>query len=287
MKIAIIGAGKVGGALSLLLSKKGYEISMVYSRTLKSANELADLVGAKACLDLLEAVKNVDLIFITTCDKAISLVCQEISLKGGFNKGQFVFHTSGAYSSSILTGVEEVGAFSLSMHPLQSFADRNGAYDILPGSYFALEGHPNALVLGEKLVNELGGKSFRIKAEDKPLYHAGACVISNYLVSLVDLATSFYEKFGLSKEEAFEALLPLMEGTIYNISKIGVDKALTGPISRGDKLTIKEHLKSLVDIDENKNLLYRQLGIYTVFLAKRRGSLNEKEAKALEELLSY
>ena len=209
----------------------------------------------------------------------------QINKRGGFRRGQVVFHTSGAHPADEVGAARLAGAYAASLHPLQSFADIKMAMENLPGSYFALEGDAEALPLAEQIVKDLGGRSFAIAAADKPLYHAAACIASNYLVSLMHFATGLYSRFGLTRAEAFEALIPLVSGTIKNISQVGPAQALTGPIARGDGTTLEGHLEALKDVGVQELDLYSRLGLYTVRVALEKGSISAEEAKNLDDIL--
>lgn len=284
--VAVVGCGKVGSALALLLKERGYPVVAVASRSPESARKLAGSLGCSAYDRPWEATLKADLVFITTPDREIAPVAELIAREGGFRPGQVVAHTSGAHASSELRGVREAGALAVSIHPLQSFADVAGAMENLPGSYFALEGDEAAIPLARQVVDDLKGHAFIIRAEDKPLYHAAACIASNYLVSLMHLATSLYGRFGLSREEAFEALYPLVRGTINNIRRVGPVNALTGPVSRGDVPTVSGHLPALERVGSLESHLYHLLGLYTVRVAREKGSIDGGQARQLEEVFN-
>ncbi len=81
----------------------------------------------------------------------------------------------------------------LSIHPLQAFACVDSALTQMAGTHFGIEGNNEAgSKMGRELVNLLGGIPHQIDPEKKTLYHAGAVVISNYLVSLASLAVSAF-----------------------------------------------------------------------------------------------
>lgn len=284
-KIAVVGTGKVGSALALLLDRQGYPISGVASKSIFSASRVAKEINVTATDRPEEITIGADVVFITTPDREISRVTGEITGRGGFKPGQIVLHTSGAHPADEVGAARRAGAFVFSLHPLQSFADIKMAMENLPGSYFALEGDQEARPVAEQIVKDLGGKSFFISAGDKPLYHAAACIASNYLVSLIHFATGLYECFGLSREEAFEALLPLIRGTINNIGQAGPALALTGPLARGDGPTIEGHLEALKESGDLQLDLYRGLGLYTVEVALEKGSINTDQGEKLKEIL--
>lgn len=283
-KIAVVGAGKVGSALALLLNRQGYPVAGVASKSIDSASRVADELKVPASVKPEEVTLGADVVFITTPDRVIADVAEGITARGGFRRGQVVFHTSGAHPADEVGAARRSGALVASLHPLQSFADIKMAMENLPGSYFALEGDSEALPLAEQIVRDLGGKSFAIAAADKPLYHAAACIASNYLVSLMHFATGLYGRFGLTRAEAFEALFPLVRGTINNISQVGTPHALTGPVARGDGPTLEGHLKVLKDAGEQELDLYSRLGLYTVRVALEKGSVNAEEAGKLDDI---
>jgi predicted short-subunit dehydrogenase-like oxidoreductase (DUF2520 family) len=283
--IAVIGAGKVGSALGILLQRQGYSVTGVASRTFASAEKLAEKLGCRAYALPEEAARAAGLVFITTPDRVIGEVAATISAANGFNPGQVVAHTSGAHSAAVLTGVRETSALAVSIHPLQSFAGVEAAIDNLPGSYFALEGDEAAMAVAGQVVQDLGGRAFTLAAEAKPLYHAAACIASNYLVSLMHFATGLYGNFGLGRQEAFQALLPLVEGTIKNIGRVGPVAALTGPVARGDGNTLEDHLAAFVSLGSREIDLYRHLGRYTVDVALEQGSISSQQATELKQIL--
>lgn len=284
-RIAVVGAGKVGSALALLLSRQGYPVAGIASKSISSAERAAFELNVPATTRPEEVTAGAGVVFITTPDREIARVAGEIADKGGFSRGQVVLHTSGAHPAEEVGAARRCGALAASLHPLQSFADVKMAMESLPGSYFALEGDREALPLAEKIVEDLGGKSFFIAARDKSLYHAAACIASNYLVSLMHFATGLYGRFGLSREEAFQALFPLIQGTIKNISQVGPAAALTGPVARGDGPTLEGHLEALQGVGEQELDLYRRLGLYTVKVALEKGSISPEQGDKLKDTL--
>lgn len=281
---AIIGAGKVGTALGVLLKDQGYQPVGVASRSFASARKLAEQLQTTAYKDAAEAAEAADLVFITTTDREIEAVAGLLARKGVCRPGQTIIHTSGALPSDIMASVRQQGAFAVSVHPLQSFASVESAKENLPGSCFSLEGDEQALPGVIEVVNALQGRYFVIKAEDKPLYHAAAVVASNYLVSLVHLSSTIYQRLGLDEEQAMDALFPLIQGTLNNIARSGPAAALTGPVARGDGTTLKGHMKALQQMDWRVREAYRSLGLYTVGVAMENDSITANEGAALSNI---
>ena len=285
-KVAIIGAGRVGTALAVLLRRQGYPIAAVASRTLASAQRCAELTECELLTTSpSEAAKAAEIIFITVPDGEIRAVCEAIARGGGFKKGDLVIHTSGALDSDELSSAKERAALILSMHPVQSFSEPESAIENLPGSYFGLEGEEEAVERGKVIVKDLDGKAVMISREAKALYHAAACVVSNYLVGLLDLSLTIYEKAGIAREKAIEVLLPLAKGTIANVESLGVPSALTGPIERGEVEIIRRQMASINDRAPELLGVFRDLVRYTLGVAKEKGTLTREKVEELTQLL--
>lgn len=283
--VGIIGAGTVGTAVAAILKSKGYPMSGVADINPEKAEKLASLLGARVFERPAELAASADIVFITTNDGSIAQAAADIAGEGGFRPGQVVLHMSGALSSEVLRPAAELGAITLSVHPLQSFANSEQAIKILPGSIFSIEGDAEGLPLAQRIVNDLGGRFFPIRKESKPLYHAGACVASNYLVTLMGQAVELLSLSGIPREMCLAALLPLVEGTLHNIKQIGIPQALTGPIARGDTSTVKGHLAQMEGVDADLVLFYRTLGMSTVEVAVKKGGISEEKAEELRRVL--
>ena len=279
MKIGFIGAGTVGTALAVLLSQKGYEfIGASTQRPLKAGRIVSNL----HLLDSNQEVADkADIVFITTPDDAIAKVVAEVK----WHKGQSAVHCSGADSTDILEPARKAGAMVGGFHPLQTFAGVKQAIENLPGSTFALEAEEPLLTTLKDMTTALGGRWIRLKPKDKAAYHAAAVFASNYLVTLVKMSTDLWGTFGVPADQAVQSLLPLMRGTLNNITNIGIPQCLTGPIARGDTGTVNKHLKMLQDKTPSLLSPYKELGRQTVPIALSKGRINDKLASEMESIL--
>lgn len=245
-KTAFIGCGRAGSKLAYQLARSGYIIEALFDLNDESAHRLAGMTGSgKVCKSAAEAASCCDTVFISTPDGIIEKICNEAASAGGFRKNQFVFHLSGSLHSSILSAAAEKGVFTGSLHPLQSLAGENSDINPFKGVLAAVEGCPQAVEAAKKIAMDIGAQPYEIDGNAKTLYHASAVIASNYLVSLMKMASEVMAASGIPKEKAVEFLIPLVRGTISNIEAMGVEKALTGPVARGDTSTIKAHLNAL------------------------------------------
>ncbi len=286
--ISIIGAGKVGTALAYLLARKGYPVAVVASSRLESAKAAVSIVGQGIpSMEASRAVRQAQVVFITTPDKAIAPAAQEIAMgqSGKSLAGKFIFHCSGALPSSVLKPLKSAGACIGSLHPIQTFADVNQAINFLPGSYFGFEGDQQAEPVAQHMAEDLDGKLLKIRAEDKALYHAAAVFACNYLATLAHIGVELLQMAGISKEDALPALLPLIEGTVNNLDQVGLPQALTGPIARGDIVTVIRHIEAIRDRIPALLPVYCQLARETIELAEEKGSAAPEALEKLKSLL--
>ena len=217
-KISIIGVGRVGGALAIALSKKGFEIENLIVRSRETAQKVSEIIEPQPQLAALNELSEIssEIIFITTQDFEIERVAAALAGKLK-NSKPFVYHTSGSLSSEILNSLKAAGCPTGSIHPLVSLSDARLGAERFAGAYFCVEGDARAVETAEKLVAALGGKSFTIETKYKTLYHASAVTASGHLVALVDAAIEMLAKCGLSDSQAKETLLPLIKSTIENL----------------------------------------------------------------------
>src|SRR5690554_1323017 len=278
-KIGVIGPGRVGSAFALGLFKAGWTICQVYGRRWEHAETLARWIKSGVASGLSQVIAEAELILVTVPDDIIPGMAQDIAAGRESLEGKIFFHTSGVLETVVLHPIKEKGGVIGSIHPLQTFADREHGWQALAGSWFALDGQERALFYGEELARAVGGKSFVLESGTKPLYHAAACIASNYLVTLEYIAASLFQLCGVKKDDFYDLIGPLLERTVVNIKKRGVSSALTGPVSRGDSGTVDIHLKSLQHLTPEFVDFYQIMLDHTVKLAREHGYIQEETAK--------
>jgi predicted short-subunit dehydrogenase-like oxidoreductase (DUF2520 family) len=284
---AVVGCGKLGSALAEHLVNAGYRPEGFSSTTRTSAEKAAGLAGVDRFGTVpWEITASADIVFITTPDDAIGSTCEEIAENNGFMEGAIVLHCSGSLPSTILSVPDSLTVSTGSMHPLQSFATVTKGVNPFSGINIAVEGESIAVEKAKEIAANLHATCFTIKTDAKTLYHASAVVASNYLVTLQGMAFKLIEAAGISPDDAYSVLGPLIEGTISNIKKTGITNALTGPIVRGDVETIKKHIQEIGIKTPEFTRLYKTLGNYTLTVAEERGVLSEAVSKQLREILT-
>jgi predicted short-subunit dehydrogenase-like oxidoreductase (DUF2520 family) len=206
--VNVIGAGRVGSAIAARLDERGLAVGR----------------------------SDPDLVLLCVPDSAIAEVAD------GIEPGPWVAHVSGATPLAAL----EPHTRRFGMHPLQTFTRARGP-EQLDGAYAAVTAETNAArERGFWLAQTLGLEPFGLDDSARPLYHAGAAIASNYLVTLHRVASDLFAAAGAPPE----GLVPLMRRTIDNSFE------LTGPIERGDWATVEAHRRAIRDVRPELEPLY-------------------------------
>ena len=289
--VAIIGAGRLGGAVGRLLGNAGYRVVAVAGRTRRAAASAARFIGAgEPTADAVAAASTGAIVLVTVPDREIRGVCERIAGGGGFRRGALVIHASGAQTRESLDAAREAGALRAVIHPLQSVPSRERGVVNLPGSFYRIEADPGALRRVRAMVRALGGRELALprwgsEPSSAAVYHAGAVAASNYLVTLLDFAVRHFRALGAGRGQALQAILPLVRGTLANIERLGIPAALTGPIARGDAATVAGHVAALQQRAPDLLELYRLLARLTVPLAREQGGLADETAEQLLQIV--
>ena len=194
--VHVIGSGRVGSAVGARVQERGIAVR-----------------------------EDGELVLLCVPDSAIADVARTIE------PGPWIAHVSGATPLAAL----DPHSRRFSVHPLQTFTRARGP-EQLDGAYGAVTAETDeARGHGFWLARTLGLEPFTLADDARPLYHAGAAIASNYLVTLHDVAAHLFRAAGAPPE----ALVPLMRRTIDN----GFE--LTGPIERGDWETVEAHRRAI------------------------------------------
>lgn len=283
--ISIIGAGRLGTSLGRALVQQGYSVEALSCRSLESCQESRRLIGqGEVFRDNFQAASRGHLVFLTLPDDIIPQVAAELASASKDWSQYIIFHCSGLLSSQVLKPFRIKGAQTASLHPMQTFASKKCKPQVFQEIYFGLEGTPPALAVAQKISQMLGGKHLILKPEDKPLYHAACSVASNFLVVLFDAAVRLLHRLTNTEDEAAAMLFPLVQGTLQNVKELDTPRALTGPISRGDKDTLKKHLEALREYPDQKEV-YIHLAAAALKMATRAERLSPQALKEIQVLL--
>jgi predicted short-subunit dehydrogenase-like oxidoreductase (DUF2520 family) len=246
--LAILGAGRVGRALGRALHERDWKILAVATRSEAGARKAVKFIrGGRPFAGLPHQALAAKIILITVPDDAIPETAAELARVGGqLLRHKIVLHTSGACSASALQAVRACGAFTASMHPLQTF---NGlSVPPLEGKVFGIEGDAPAVRAARSIARALGGVPVNILQENKVAYHAAGAFASGLLLSLEEAGVQILQNAGLPRREAMSALLSLSRQVLDHYEKLGPNKAWTGPLSRGDYGVVAAHEEAIAHL---------------------------------------
>lgn len=282
LRIGFIGAGQIATPLAWALSRNGFRIVGAASRSHASAAKLAaGIADCRAYDDAQRLVDDADLVVVAVPDDAIAALARSLI----WQSRHFVIHCSGATEVSTLAPAADAGASIGGFHPLQSFTDAEAALRTLPGCTVGIEAEEPLLGMLIAMAQGLGCHPIRLPAGARPLYHAGGSLASPFLVTLLNEALGLWSTFGVGREDAFRAMLPLMKGTIAAVEANGPIRSLSGPIARADVGTIERHIAALRTHAPALLPFYVELARRTVPIAEAKGGAGKDKLAALEALL--
>ncbi|MCX7141044.1 MAG: DUF2520 domain-containing protein [Proteobacteria bacterium] len=282
LRIGFIGSGRVAKALAWGLSGSGHSVVAAASRSLGSAQQLAQrIAGCSATADAQDVVDGADLVFITVPDDAIAAVASNLV----WREGAAVVHCSAATEVAALAPAARAGAWTGGFHPLQLFADPEVALAGLPGCTIAIEAEGGLLRRLERLAAALGCRNMHLPPGCRARYHVAAHCAGGFVIALLKQAVDLWASFGVGREDTIRALLPLLRGTTASVERSGLAQGLAGTYSRGDIGTVEKHLAELAHAGPDALHLYCELALLSIPLGLERGGYDEKRADAMRALL--
>ncbi len=283
LQVGVIGAGRVGAVLGAALADAGHQVVAATAVSAASRNRAARLLPGAALLPADDVIARVDLILLAVPDDTLADLVRGLAEAGAFRRGQIVVHTSGAHGLAVLEPATRCGVLPLALHPVMTFAGRPEDVLRLSGVPFGVTAADDHRAVAETLVLEMGGEPIWVEESARTLYHAALVVGSNHLITLVAEARDLLGIAGV--EDPARLLGPLLGAALDNSLRYG-DKALTGPVSRGDVGTVRRHLRTLVEQAPDSVASYVAMARRTAQRALAAGRLKRHEATPLLDLLA-
>jgi predicted short-subunit dehydrogenase-like oxidoreductase (DUF2520 family) len=279
----IVGAGAVGTALGIALSRAGWPIHAVASRDAgRRARFTREVDGARAFVEAQALVEEVELIILAVPDDVLALLAHEVRMYSG----QAMVHTSGALGAEVLTPAMAAGTQIGAFHPLVAFADTERAIAALHGATVAIEGDDELAAMLSDMAERIGAHAVRLAPGTKAAYHAAAVLAAGGFIALLDAIAELGAVAGLDEAGSLAIYGPLIEGTLGNARALGIRAALTGPMTRGDIGTLAAHLEALATYAPGVLPLYGAAAHREIDLALERGALAPETASAMRETLT-
>ena len=265
LKIAVVGYGKLGRVLVRSLIKARYRITSIIdslpindkwidSHEINCSNGIEDIADAT------------DFVFVCVNDDSIPDVARKIVREVTFTKPVTIAQTAGSLPSTVIPSDDKSKISRLTWHPTQTFTG-----DEEPKHFkrvcITMDGDPSAIAIGSQIARRLGAFTVEIPPEKRDIYHLGCVFASNFLPVLIGNSVEMLMKAGMSSEEAYNCLEPLLQSTLKNITRRGIPAAVTGPLVRNDQETIRRHKIAISD-DAQTVALYEMLNTELARLIK-------------------
>ena len=282
LAVGVVSAGRVGAVLGAALAAAGHTVVAASAVSRASRARAEALLPGAEILPPDEVVRRADLALLAVPDDVLPGLVRGLAASDCLRPGQIVVHTCGAAGVGVLAPAVEHDVLPIALHPAMTITGRPEDVARLSGACVGvtapegpLEDAEAAWLVGEALVVEMGAEPVRIPEAARPLYHAALAHGANHLVTLVSEAADLLRGAGI--EPAERVLAPLLSAALDNALRHG-DRALTGPVVRGDAGTIATHLQHLEDRAPDAAPLYRALARRTAERARAGGLLDPAAA---------
>ncbi len=232
LRVWILGRGRVGRGLAAALARTSDPTMAV---TVSAARRLPPTVPA-------------DVVVLAVPDARIEGVARNLLARMADGPAPVILHCAGALGVEAFGGLpQRAGGVAFgAMHPLVSFADPKRPPP-LAGTRFAIAGSARARRAATRVAEACGATVIGRgpAGVHGAAYHAAAALVANGAAALAFVGVGVLRELGLSKKASEQALGALLESVGHNVRTIGVPRALTGPVMRGDRTTVKRHRKAL------------------------------------------
>jgi predicted short-subunit dehydrogenase-like oxidoreductase (DUF2520 family) len=279
----IVGAGPVGLALGVALSRAGWPVHAVASRDAARRARFKGLVpGVRAFAEAAALVDDVELVILAVPDDVVSPLAGSLRLYAG----QALVHTSGLLDVAAIGSAMAAGTQAGAFHPLVAFADLDRALAAFHGSTIAIEGDDELVAHLAEMAEAIGGVPVRLPPGSKAAYHAAAVLAAGGVDALLDTIREVAAVMGLGEAGALRIYVPLLEQTVANARALGIATALTGPATRGDAGTVAAHVAALEAGAPAALPVYRALVERGIAIATERRALSPEATERLRTALA-
>ncbi|MER5392019.1 DUF2520 domain-containing protein [Saccharopolyspora sp. NPDC002686] len=285
LRVGVISAGRVGAVLGAALQRAGHQVVAVSAVSDASLRRAEELLPGVAVLPPDEVAKQADLLLLAVPDDTIAGLVRGLVATESLRAGQILAHTSGAHGVSALAAAAEVGVLALALHPAMTFTGRPEDVERLSNACMAVtasSADEAGWHVAEALALELGMEPVRVPEESRRLYHAALTHGSNHLITLVNECAELLRSAGV--DNADRVMAPILSASLDNALRLG-DRAITGPVMRGDAGTVRAHLAALDEANPAVLPGYREMARRTAERAERAGILRADGAAEVREAL--
>lgn len=283
LRVGVVGCGRVGSVLGAALAGAGHLVTGVSAVSQASQDRAATLLPGVPVVAVEEVVDGADLVLVTTPDDQIASLVAGFAAVGLLDRPRIVMHAAGALGLDVLAPVTAAGGLAIALHPAMTFGGEARDLDRLVGTIVAVTASPEASAVGQSLVLDMGAEPMVLAEADRAAYHAALTHASNHTITVVTQAMEILRGRGV--EDPGRLLRPIMEATVDNVLQ-KADRALTGPVSRGDAGTVRAHREALQGESEPIRNAYLAMARATAARAVERNQVPAELVPGLFDALA-
>lgn len=264
MKVLFYGAGKLGRTLAREARRAGLRV------TLRAARR--------------GAPRRIDHDLVVLCVRDPDLPAAALALAGALGRRSAVVHVAGALGPEVLSALRKRVAGVGQAHPMLSFASA-AAPPSLAGAHVLVMGDRVAVLRASRLARALGMLPRRLTRLDRTRYHAAAGLVANGSAALAGAGARLLVAAGVPRRAVPLMLGPLLRSVAENVTRLGVPQALTGPVRRGDAVTIRRHLDAIAHATPELVALYTAVARAQLPQARVLGDAPARALREVERVL--
>jgi predicted short-subunit dehydrogenase-like oxidoreductase (DUF2520 family) len=283
LRIGVIGVGRAGAVLAAALRRAGHPVVAAYAVSELSRMRAEAMLSGVALVAPDEVCAAADLVLLTVPDDVLPGFVLGLAETQSLRPGQFVVHASGRYGTGVLDPATRAGGLPLALHPVMTFTGTSVDLSRLDGCPFGVTAPEALRTVAEALVVEMGGDPVWVPEGQRALYHAALANGANHLVTLVAQSLDLLRAAGV--EDPARLVGPLLSAALDNVLRYG-DRALTGPVARGDAGTVSAHIAEIGRVSPQARAAYVAMARLTADRALAAGLLRADAAEPLLDVLT-
>ena len=269
--------------LAAALARAGHHVGAITAVSEPSLERARRLVPRARVVPADEAAAGAALLVLAVPDDALAGLVGGLAAADVVSAGTLVAHTSGSHGIGVLEPLTRLGALPLALHPVMTFTGTDVDLQRLAGACFGVTTVEPLRPVAEALVIEMGAEPVWVAEALRSTYHAGLAFGANNLITLVTESATLLSRAGVDNPQRL--LGPLLGAALDNALRHG-DRALTGPVARGDAGTVALHLAAIRSSAPDAVAAYIEMSRLTADRALAAGILTPERAAALLDVLA-
>jgi len=234
MIITLIGAGRLAKQTGKALRAAGHQIAQVFSRTIESANTLAQLLDSQPTCSITDIRGGADIYLLALKDSVLEEIAEQL---GNHLDNPLLVHTAGSMPLQLFQGkTSRYGVF----YPMQTFSKERDV-NFREIHCFIEANDEQTLRTIREMAASISDNVQPLASSERRQLHLAAVFACNFANHCYALADQLLSESGVG----FSAMLPLIDETARKVHQLSPVEAQTGPAVRYDENVIMAQSKML------------------------------------------